>query len=461
MNHHGISSDETGTASIVADLTERGVDIVRLVYADLHGIARSKDIPVSEFERGSRAGFAFCQGVFLVSLRAEVLDGPGGPAEGLPDLHAQIVPGSLVRVIPWEPGVALALADTTLATGGATAVGPRNVLARVVERFAALGLSPTVGPELEFYLCRRDEHGRLTRAINRPAAVYTNGPSADPGGVVLQMMRQLAALDLGVFAANHEFSPAQYEINIWHSDALDAADRCFLLKSSIKDIAAQAGLHATFMGKPFNDEGGSGFHIHVSLDRSAQSDGPTTNAFDDPDGPDGLSATMRHFLGGVLAHAAGLTAILNPTVNSYKRIQPDSLAPCRANWGLDNRTTLVRVPPDRGAGTRLEIRSGDGAGNPYLAIAAVLAAGLDGIEHETPPPAGLEGWTYALPDDEAGAALPASLDAALDALDADQVLRALLGGDFVDLFLTLKRDECARYARHVTDWELDEYAEHL
>jgi glutamine synthetase len=440
-------------SDLVRRLAEQDIDVVRIVYSDLLGIARSKDVPLRELERGSRAGFAFCQGVFLTTLRADVVDGPGGPAEGLPDLHTRLRPGK-VRVLPWEPGVAIAMGDTTTEEGSPAAIGPRNVLANVVERYTALGLRPVVGPELEFYLCRRDDTGRLTRVINRPGSVYMNGPTVDPQGVVLRMMRQIGDLDLGVFAANHEFSPSQYEINIWHSEALDAADRCFLLKSAIKDIAAVAGLHATFVGKPFNDEGGSGFHIHVSIQ-----DDHGSNAFDDPEGVDGVSRTARHFLGGVLRHADAVSALLNPTINAFKRLQPDSLAPYRANWGLDNRTTFVRIPADRGAGSRLELRSGDGTANPYLSIAAVLAAGHDGIERGIEPPPAEEGWTYATED--AGADLPRTLPEALAALDGSAVLRSYLGDPLVDTFLTLKRDECDRYARWVTDWELDEYAEHL
>ncbi len=443
-------------SDLVRRLSEQDVDVVRVQYADLLGIARSKDVPLRELERVSRAGLSFCQGVFLTTLRADVIDGPGGPSTGLPDLHVHLPPG-VVRVVPWEPGVAVAVGDTTTAHGQPAAIGPRNVLARVVERFTERGLSPVIGPELEFYLCRRDEAGRLVRTIHRTGAVYMNGPTVDPGGVLLRMMRQIGDLDLGVFAANHEFSPSQYEINIWHSDAVDAADRCFLLKSSIKDIAALSGLHATFVGKPFNDEGGSGFHLHVSLGQVGR-DG---NAFDDPAAVDGLSATARHFLGGVLRHADAVSALLNPTVNAYKRLQPDSLAPYRANWGLDNRTTFVRVPPDRGAGTRLELRSGDGTANPYLATAAVLAAGLDGIDRAVEPPPAEDGWTYAAEDTSAGADLPRTLDAALAALDANAVLREHLGDELVDTFLTLKRDECDRYARWVTDWELEEYADQL
>ena len=174
---------------------------------------------------------------------------------------------------------------------------------------------------------------------------------------------------MGTFAANHEFMNSQYEINLQHAPALTASDRAFRLKCAVKDVAAMHGLVATFMGKPFNDQGGSGFHFHFSLDRDG------SNAFADGDDPDGVSEEFRHFTAGVMAHAQALTAFLNPTINAYRRLVPDSLAPTHANWGWDNRTAFVRVPPERGGATRVEVRVGDGSANPYLAEAAILFAG--------------------------------------------------------------------------------------
>ena len=191
--------------------------------------------------------------------------------------------------------------------------------------------------------------------------VYTVGPQADPRGVVRQITEALAGMGMGTFAANHEFMNSQYEINLRHAPALTAADRAFRLKSAVKDVAAQAGLVATFMGKPFNDQGGSGFHLHVSADRDDD------NAFADRDDPDGVSDELRRFTAGVLAHAPALMAFLNPTINAYRRIVPDSLAPISINWGWDNRTAFVRIPAERGRATRVEIRIGDGSANPYLA----------------------------------------------------------------------------------------------
>ncbi len=175
----------------------------------------------------------------------------------------------------------------------------------------------------------------------------------------------------------------------------------------------------------------------------------------------GLSGDLRGFVGGVLAHAPALMALLNPTINAYRRILPDSLAPTHANWGLDNRTTFVRIPPERGSACRLEVRVGDGAANPHLVTAAILGAGLEGLRNDTDPGAPLEGDTYTLPEDEQGAPLPDGLAAALDALEGDDVIRDAIGAEIVDTFLTMKRFEVDRYRQHVSDWDLAEYMHHL
>jgi glutamine synthetase len=315
-----------------------------------------------------------------------------------------------------------------------------------------VGLDPVVGPELEFFLLEADaaRPGAFRRHVDNLSMVYTVGAQADPRGVVRALMEGCAHLGLGAFAANHEYMNSQYEINLREGPALDAADRAFRLKAAVKDAAAARGLHATFLGKPFNDQGGSGTHLHVSLNRDG------SNAFDTGDG---LAGDMYAFIAGVLAHARGLMAFLNPTVNAYRRLLPDSLAPTHANWGYDNRSTFVRIPPEGGAASRLEIRVGDGTANPYLGTAAALFAGLDGLRRELEPPPPLEGDAYTAPDP--GPALPATLDAALDALEADAVLCDALGPELVATFVAMKRFETERHRAWVSEWDLDEYLHHL
>ena len=442
------------TLAAIRERLPAEVTSVRVTYSDLHGVQRGKDVPVEELGHVLESGLAFCWAVMGTDLRHTPV--VGGEA-GYPDMIARVDPETLVQV-PWEPTVAVCLADLERAlTHDPEPTDPRHAVRRAAAAFAELGYAPVIGPELEFFLLQRDPSapGGARRNVDNLSMVYTVGAQADPNGVVRTLLEGCAALGLGAFAANHEFMNSQYEINLRESEALSAADRAFRLKSAVKDAAAQRGLHATFMGKPFNDQGGSGFHIHISLSKDGE------NVFPDPDAPDGVADELRWFTAGVLAHAPAVMAFLNPTVNAYRRILPDSLAPTHANWGFDNRTTFVRIPPERGGSTRLEIRVGDGSSNPYLGIAAVLFAGLDGVRRRLDPGEALTGDAYTAPEDRAGAPLPLSLDDALDALDADPVIVEGMGRELVETFTAVKRFELERHRMHVSEWELEEYLHHL
>jgi glutamine synthetase len=229
---------------------------------------------------------------------------------------------------------------------------------------------------------------------------------------------------------------------------VDAADRAFLFRHAVKELASRRGLRATFMGKPFNGLAGSGMHAHVSLvDRSG------ANQFADVGAPDGLSDLARHFVAGLLQHAPASMALLCPNVNAFTRInEEDSLAPGAATWGMDNRTAYVRVPPERGAATRLEVRAADASANPYLVAAAILAAGLDGIERQLEVPAPLR------PGDHVARTLPRDPATALRALQEDDRLVAALGPALVESFVALKAHEHRRFEQAVTDWEFEEFS---
>jgi glutamine synthetase len=446
-------SRPAGRETITGDPGGTPVTSIRVLYPDLHGVARGKEIPIAEFDRVIEKGLSFCAAVMGTDLgNTPVVGGD----EGYPDLIAR-PDMSTMTTLPWEPAVASCLANLEPAPGAAPIPDPRGILRRAVEDLRAIGFDPIVGPELEFFLLRRDPaatHG-IRRHIDQPSMVYTVGPQADPGGIVRETTEALAQLGLEVLAVNHEFMNSQYEINLRHTNALLAADRAFRLKAAVKDIAARHGLVATFIGKPFNDQGGSGAHLHVSVNRDER------NAFDSPGEEHGVSAELRAFAAGVLAHAAGLMAFLNPTINAYRRLQPDSLAPNHANWGWDNRTTFIRIPPERGPDTRIEIRAADGAANPYLAIAAVLVAGAHGVREDLAPPPPVEGDAYRADREVIGPALPGSLDAALEALESDKVLCRALGPEIVETFLAVKRFEIERHRAWVSDWEIAEYLHHL
>jgi glutamine synthetase len=449
---------QPGSRPAGGELTTQGptgtpVTSIRVLFPDLHGVARGKEVPIAQFDDVIEKGLCFCAAVMGTDLRHTPVV---GGEQGYPDLVAR-PDMSTMATLPWEPGVASCLANLEPAAGGARIPDPRGALRGVVDDLRASGFNPIVGPELEFFLVRHDpaaKHG-IRRPVDEPSMVYTVGPQADRDGIVRRIAQGLEQLGLEVLAFNHEFMKGQYEINLRHTDALRAADRAFRLKAAVKDIAAQQGLVATFMGRPFNDQGGSGAHLHVSLNRDER------NAFDAPGEEHGVGAELRAFTAGVLAHAPGLMALLGPTINAYRRIQPGSLAPTHANWGFDNRTTFVRIPPERGGATRIEIRAADGAANPYLAIAAVLAAGAHGVREGVTPPRPVDGDAYRADRKLIGPALPTSLEAALDALEGDTVLRRALGPQIVETFLAVKRFEVERHRAWVSDWEIAEYLHHL
>lgn len=432
---------------------DQTITTVRVLYPDLHGVARGKDIPLQQFDRVAEHGLAFCAAVFGTDLRHTPV--VGGEA-GYPDFIA-FPDRATLRPLPWEPGVSCCLADLRPAADGAAFPDPRGALERACAQVRELGFEPVVGPELEFFLVVRDPQAPngVRRLLDNLSMVYTVGPLADREGLVRRMTEQLEQIGLDVFAVNHEFMNSQYEINLRHSEALGAADRAFLLKSAVKDIAALNGLHATFMGKPFNDQGGSGTHLHISFARDGH------NAFAAPAAAQGVSDELRFFTAGLIAHAPALMALLNPTVNAYCRLLPDSLAPTHANWGFDNRSTFVRIPPERGGSTRVELRVGDGSANPYLAIAAVLHAGADGLRRRLEPPAPITGDAYHAAAELIGAQLPSTLEQALEALSGDAILRDGLGAEIVETFLAMKGFELQRHREWVSDWQLSEYLHHL
>ncbi|MGW8376222.1 glutamine synthetase family protein [Streptomyces sp. ODS28] len=423
------------------------------------GVDRARDVLVDHLPAACGSGLSFCRAVYHTSPQGDVVPVAGGLDRGLPDITVRPDLGTLAP-LPWEPGVAWCLGDATDPELAAPPPeSPRDLLRAVTGRCAehtaagATGpLTPVVGPELEYYLCEPDPSSASgwTPYGKAPGNVYSAGLRGDPDRHLLGALRQLGALGIGATTGNHEFGSGQFEINLTHSTALDAADRAFRFKAAVKEIARAEGRLATFMAKPFNEEGGSGFHLHLSL-----VDAGGRNALGDPEDAQGLSGTARHAVAGVLAHAPALAALLNPTINSYKRFGPDSLAPWLIDWGLDNRSAMLRIPPERGGGTRLELRLGDATANPYLAVAGAVAAASLGVRDKLEPPEPLEGYGYR---QDLAPRLPGTLSEALDALAADEALTEVLGPAFVSSFLAYKRNEIERFHQHVTDWEFREYA---
>jgi glutamine synthetase len=320
-----------------------------------------------------------------------------------------------------------------------------------------MGFTFNTGPELEFFLFKR-EGGRISPLLHDEGGYFDL--SMDLGTRVRnEMCEALEALGIRVEASHHELAAGQHEIDFEYADAMTTADNALTFRYTLKAIAQQHDLHATFMPKPVTGISGSGMHTHMSL---FTSDGQ--NAFHDPSDRYGLSETARFFVGGLLHHARGMSAVLAPLVNSYKRLVPGYEAPCYVSWGQTNRSALVRIPrinPETPKVTRVELRCPDPSANPYLAFAVMLKAGLEGIKHRIAPPDPLEENLYHF--DEAQRArykmpsLPTSLGEALDEMAKDQVVQAALGPHVYERFLDAKRTEWNEYSLAVSQWELDRY----
>jgi glutamine synthetase len=369
--------------------------------------------------------------------------------------------------IPWQPGAggrgtARVICDVFTPGGEPFTGDPRYVLRRQVERARKLGYVVNTGPELEFFLFRRGDDGRISPLPHDQAGYFDY--STDLAQEVRQdMVDALEAFGISVEAAHHEVAAGQHEIDFEYADALKTADNAITFKFALKAIAQQHGLYATFMPKPIHGINGSGMHTHQSLFSIA--DG--RNAFADAKAPYGLSDVARSYMAGILAHARGMIAVLAPLVNSYKRLVPGYEAPTYITWGRTNRSALIRVPmisPGKSIeGTRCEVRCPDPSSNTYLAFAAMIAAGLDGVER---------GLTLADPVEESLfemdasriaekgiRELPGTLGEAIDELERDPVIAEALGDHVLSHYVAAKRAEWDEYRTQVTGWELDRYLE--
>jgi glutamine synthetase len=459
---------DPGADALVADLRGRGVDTVILAGADTHGIMRGKRVPIEQLGRLLEHGMPLCDVFWVMHVDESALvprpDGHAGyfPTErnGYPDILAVPDRGT-VRVVPWHDRTALLLCDWHQQDGAPIPIAPRQVLRRVVERARAMGFEPFCGIELEFYVLRetpgslRARHAADLVALQERPSTYgvAMGSRQEPIG---RLVRDSAlAFGLPIEACNPETGPGQFEITLRYAPALKAADDALLFKTAVKELAAREGLMATFMAKPSAEWAGNSCHVHASLAAPGGS-----GAFFDPDAQHGMSETMRHFVGGMLATMPELTAVMAPNVNSYRRFGPYSWAGTTATWGIDNRSTGLRAVLEGEHGTRIEHRQAGGDVNPYLAAAVALAGGLHGIEQRIEPPGLTDADVYAMAP---GAApeLPRTLREATERLAGSEVAREWLGEDFVVHLVEMQRAELEAHALAVTDWEIARYLEAL
>ncbi len=423
------------------------VAFVRLQFTEPYGPVKNVSIPVDELEKALDNELMFDGSSIRGFKRIEQSD-----MYFLPD-------PATYAVLPWRgteaARTARLICDVADPDGTPFAGDPRTNLKRVLRKAADLGYTMNVGPEAEFFLFKLDADGNPT-VDPHDAATYFDVAPLDRGEDCRRDIEvTLQQMGFQLEAAHHEVAIGQHEIDFRHADALTTADNLVTFRMVVKTIAARHGMHATFMAKPIQGENGSGMHVNQSLARGSE------NAFLDDSDELRLSADCRAYIAGVLDHLPAITSVANPTVNSYKRLLPGYEAPVYIAWSPGNRSAAIRVPAKRGRSTRIELRTPDPTANPYLALACMLEAGLDGISRGLVPAEPVNRNIYHLTEEESEGlgirSLPHDLAHALDALEADTVMQGALGEHLYTEYVRLKREEWAAYNEQVHQWEIDEY----
>ena len=431
---------------VLTKAKEADVKFIRLQFTDIFGVLKNVAITVEQLDKALNGEMMFDGSSIEGFVRIEESD-----MYLIPD------PGTFA-VFPWRPregAVARLICDVYNHDGTPFTGCPRNTLKRVLREAAELGFALNVGPEAEFFLFHTDSEGKPTTVTHDKAGYFDLTPVDLGENARRDMVLTLEELGFEIEASHHEVAPGQHEIDFKYDDALNIADKVMTFKFVVRTIAQRHGLHATFMPKPVFGIAGSGMHMNQSLYKDGQ------NAFFAPDSPDQLSDIAKYYVGGLIKHAKALTAITNPTVNSYKRLVPGYEAPVYIAWSARNRSPLIRIPAKRGASTRIELRNPDPACNPYLAIAAALKAGLDGIKNKIQPPPPTDKNIYEMTAEERKAEgidnLPSDLYEAIQELSKDEVIMSALGDHTYNRFLEAKIIEWDRFRVQVHPWEIDEY----
>src|SRR4051794_1922261 len=426
---------------------EKNVKYIRLQFTDILGTIKNVEIPVSQLEKAMDNKMMFDGSSIEGFVRIEESD-----MYLYPDLDTFVI-------FPWtsEKGkVARFICDIYNADRTPFDGDPRNNLKRVLKEMEELGFTDfNLGPEPEFFLFKLDEKGEPTLELNDTGGYFDLAPTDLGENCRRDIVLELEEMGFEIEASHHEVAPGQHEIDFKYADAITACDYIQTFKLVVKTIARKHGLHATFMPKPLFGVNGSGMHCNLSLFKNGE------NAFFDPKADLQLSETARQFIAGIVKHAEAFTAITNPTVNSYKRLVPGYEAPCYVAWSTSNRSPLIRIPASRGLSTRVEIRSVDPAANPYLALAVLLKAGLDGVKNQLTPPAPVDRNIYAMDKEErlaeGVADLPATLAAAIQHLKADEIMVDALGEHIFEHFLEAKEIEWDMFRTQVHPWEREQY----
>ncbi|MCA1059027.1 type I glutamate--ammonia ligase [Rossellomorea aquimaris] len=426
---------------------EEGVKFIRLQFTDILGTIKNVEIPLSQLEKALDNKMMFDGSSIEGFVRIEESD-----MYLFLDLDTWLV-------FPWtaEKGkVARLICDIYNPDGTPFEGDPRNNLRRILGEMEELGFTDfNLGPEPEFFLFKLDVNGEPTLELNDNGGYFDLAPTDLGENCRRDIALELEEMGFEIEASHHEVAPGQHEIDFKYANALKACDDIQTFKLVVKTIARKHGLHATFMPKPLFGVNGSGMHCNMSLFKNG------VNSFFDEKGDLQLSDTARQFLAGIIKHATDFTAITNPTVNSYKRLVPGYEAPCYVAWSARNRSPLIRIPASRGLSTRVEVRSVDPAANPYLAMAVLLAAGLDGVKNNLQAPKPIDRNIYVMDKkerEEAGIVdLPATLHAALENLKTNEVIVKSLGEHIFEHFVEAKEIEWDMFRTQVHPWEREQY----
>lgn len=439
--------DKSTIMKIAAD---KNVKFIRLQFTDILGVMKAISITEDQLEKALDGELMFDGSSIEGFVRIEESD-----MYLKPDLDTFLI-------LPWsnpnsEAKTARLICDIYDSDNQPFHGSPRQALKNMLKEAAEMGYSMQVGPEPEFFMFHLDEDGTPTLKTNDKAS-YFDLPPVDKGeNARRDMVETLQSIGFEIEAAHHEVAPGQHEIDFKYQDALKTADNIVTFRIVVRTVAQQHGMHATFMPKPLFGVAGSGMHLHISLFKDGK------NAFYNAEDPAGLSDACRYFIAGVMKHSRAITAITNPTVNSYKRLVPGYEAPVYIAWSYRNRSPLIRIPARRGIGTRIEVRSPDPTCNPYLGLAVILKAGLEGIKNreEPLPPVDKNIYEMNLADRKLNniESLPENLYEAISELNRDEVIQQALGRHIHSRFCYAKIKEWETYSSRVYEWEIGEYLE--
>ncbi|MBN1165865.1 MAG: type I glutamate--ammonia ligase [Methanospirillaceae archaeon] len=436
----------TDVSSILAKIKADGVRFIRLQFCDILGLPKNVAIPVEQAEKALTEGIWFDGSSIEGFARIDESDMLLKPD---PDTYT---------ILPWRPAegrVARFICDICTYNGTSFEGDPRYVLKKNLQIAQEMGFTFNTGPELEFFVFKRDKDNNPTTDFVDSGGYFDLAPTDAAEDLRREIVITLTEMGFEIEASHHEVAESQHEIDFKYGDALSIADKVITFKFAAKTLALMQGLHATFMAKPISRINGTGMHTHGSLSKDGN------NAFYDPNGERQLSMTALYYIGGLMKHAKAITRIANPTINSYKRLVPGYEAPVYITWSAANRSALIRVPAARGNSTRAEFRSPDPSCNPYLLFAAMIAAGVDGIQNKILPPPPTDENIYHMTNEEMKKRkiemLPGSLEEANNALLADPIICKALGSHIVEYLDIIAKTEIDDYRLTVHKWEIDRY----